>query len=125
MPNQFFAPILDPEFLARFGFAVVFYWVWGIFSKGIFEPIQSYIGKKIYVLFRQKSGKLRDRVLKACDRLDDLLADALFRNSPDIDQILDFDDLSESDREKLKAEILKTWDLGIALEKANTDPIPF
>lgn len=110
-------PILDREFLTRFVFAIAFYWCWGILAKGIFEPIQSYLGKKLFNAFSRKSREFNQRVAATRTEIDDLLLSDAFNLIATIDNLLNPDDLSDGDRRKFQEQLEKTYSIKVLTNK--------
>lgn len=109
---------LDAVFFTRLIFAMGAYWVLGIFSKGIFEPIQAHLGRELFRLFHRKTEDLDRRAADTRNKLDDLLVGKLAESSASLYSIINPLDLSNGDRRKLQEKVNATYSVSVLTQKA-------
>ncbi|MEB3227162.1 MAG: hypothetical protein VKJ27_02165 [Synechocystis sp.] len=115
---------IDSQFLTRFAFAFGFYWVWGVLSKGILEPMQQRLGSWIVVQLNRQTHRLHRQAINSCSALDDLIAASLVDVSDRLDEIVNPSEMTDGDaegtlraRQHYREWLLKEYDLGILLKK--------
>lgn len=87
------ARAFDAQFLIRFAFALTFYWVWGILSKGIFEPLQANLGRRLFAYWHRSNIDLYQKAIQSCGELDDLILGYISNASGRINEIVNPSDL--------------------------------
>lgn len=120
--HEVLAPI-DRAFITRFVFALTFYWVWGIFSKGVFEPIQSSLGKNLVKLFNKRLRGLDALAALTCSKIDDILIRSLLDGGESIEKIINGgeNNLSPEDSKLLEELIANKYSFGVLLQKLKLD----
>lgn len=108
---------IDSQFLTRFAFAFGFYWVWGVLSKGILEPVQQRLGRWIVSQLNRQTYRLHRQAINSCAALDDLIAASLVDVSDRLNEIVNPPDLSLRDRQRYQNWLVKEYQLGILLKK--------
>lgn len=115
---EILAPI-DKTFITRFVFALLFYWVWGILSKGVFEPIQSNLGKNLVKLFNRRLRRLDAMAANTCTKIDNILIRSLLDGGESIEKIIEGceNNLSPEDSELLEELITNKYSFDVLLQK--------
>jgi hypothetical protein len=108
---------IDDKFLTRFLFAFVVYWLWGIFSKGIFEPIQAYLGKNLILFTNKKTQELTRYADLTCSQIDDFIVNHLADNLHRLSGIVNGSELPPSDRRAFRQLVTDRYQLALLLEK--------
>jgi hypothetical protein len=105
---------------------VAAYWVVGIFSKGIFEPIQAKIGRELFGRFHRKTEELDRLVSLTRNEIDDLIIGSLRDASTHLNTIINPPDLSDADRRYLQQKVNESYSVSVLTDKAlEKFPIPF
>lgn len=115
---------IDKIFLTRFLFALCFYWAWGILAKGIFEPIQSYLGKKFVNKLTTHSETLRRYADQTCSDLDDFFINHLADSIGGINRIVNENALPQSDQQLYRQLVIERYQLSILFKKMGLDDTP-
>lgn len=108
---------IDSQFLTRFVFAFGFYWVWGVLSKGILEPMQQRLGSWMVRQFNHQTHLLHHQAINSCSALDDLIAASLVDVSDRLDEIVNPPDLTDGDCQHYREWLVREYQLGILLRK--------
>lgn len=114
---DFISQTFDAQFLTRFAFAMCFYWAWGILSKGIFEPLQADLGRRLYAYLHRSNLALYNRAIASCGELDDLILGYISNASGRINEIVNPSDLSETEKQKHQNMIVSAYKLPVLLDK--------
>jgi hypothetical protein len=96
---------IDADFLTRFLFAFVAYWLWGLWSEGVGKRIQEHYGLLIFGLFNRRLQRLKKEALASCSQIDDLLINPVANVGQSLNAIVNRQDLSPSDLAIYQTEI--------------------
>lgn len=107
----------NTTFLMRFTFGVIVYWVVGILTKGVFEPLQSHIGKVLFARVNNRLQKLQQYANQTCTKLDDIIITNISNNSDILNRIINRDDLSPTDQQLYRQLVAESYRLPILFEK--------
>lgn len=107
----------DATFLLRFAFALTFYWVWGILSKGIFEPLQANLGRRLFAYWHRSNIDLYQKAIQSCGELDDLILGYISNASGRINEIVNCADLTSKQKAKHQELIKEVYSLSVLLDK--------
>ena len=105
---------------------VAAYWVMGIFSKGIFEPVQARIGRELFRRFHRQTEELDRRAAETRNQIDDLIVGRIREASANLYSIINPSDLSDGDRRYLQQKVNESYSVSVLTDKAlEKFPIPF
>lgn len=116
---------IDPPFLTRFLFGIVFltvlgwfkYWVSGLFTKGAFEKIQSHYGGLLFGFSNNKIQELKRYANSTCTQIDDILINPVADIGDRLNRIVNRDDLSPAEQRLHRQLIDADYKLSILLSK--------
>lgn len=108
---------IDQTFLTRFCFALCFYWVWGIASKGFFEPIQAQIGKSLASKFNSKTKELQNHADQTCSEIDNFFVNHIADGAGRIDRLVNGADIPTTDQRAFRQLLSERYQLSLLLEK--------
>ena len=109
------------DFFLKLSVGIPIYWAVGILTKGIAEPIQAHLGRKLFSLFSRQSNALETRITATRSEIDDLLLGGAFNLIASIDSLLNPSDLSPGDRQRFRDELDKTYSLSVLTDKLDYD----
>lgn len=104
-----------PESIA---IGIAAYWVMGIFSKGIFEPVQARIGRELFSRFHRQTEELDRRAAETRNQIDDLIVGRIREASANLYSIINPSDLSNADRRYLQEKVDQTYSVSVLANKA-------
>lgn len=87
------------------------YWLFGLFSKGFAEPIQTHLGKLFIAKLQKKNIALKERVEKSITKIDDILLSA------PIDMITQVNNIVNAEDDKYKQLLDQTFKITSLLSK--------
>lgn len=97
----------------------VCYWVFGIFTKGIAEPVQAHLGRLFLAKMDERTDLLKKNVEKSITQIDDLFLSAPINFISSVDRIVNGVDLPERDRGVYRQLLDDTYRVSALLEKHN------
>ena len=107
----------DTTFLLRFAFALAFYWIWGILSKGIFEPLQANLGRRLFAYWHRSNIDLYQKAIQSCGELDDLILGYISNASGRINEIVNPSDLNPEQNAKHQEIVKSIYSPSVLLDK--------
>lgn len=112
---------IDSQFLTRFIFGVIVYWILGFFTKGVAEKIQAHYGSLLFGFSNKKIQELKSHANKTCSEIDDTIINYLAGASQRLDGIINRDDLSPADQQLYRQFLAQNYQLSILLKKLGVE----
>lgn len=113
----------DTTFFLRLCFGVVAYWFVGIFTKGVFEPLQSHIGRMLFARLNKRLETLQHYANQTCTKIDDVIISSIANNSSLLNGIVNRDDLASSEQQLYRQLLAKTYQLPVLLKKLGLEDV--